>query len=235
METKETLPKTELYKTVVEDAEFYKYIFKKTEKIVCAVFYILRSEQSIGQNDRVVSDVEMSATALLSVTLQSLKATVAHTEVHAREIQLALIALESKLRVAHASRMLREGYLEVFLHEIDSVQRSLRKYIEQGTTYNPFGVESQVVEYVREKKHVPVKRLNEHREIQNHEAVMNQPSRRDRILNIIRDKEEVTIKDIAHAITDCSEKTIQRELISLIKDSVIVRDGERRWSKYRLV
>jgi predicted transcriptional regulator len=234
METKETLPRTELRKTVVEDSEFYKYIFKKTEKVVCAVFYILRSEQCIGQKDSVTADVELSATALLNTSLQSLKATVSYTEVHAREIQLALIALESKLRVAHASRLLREGYLEVFLHEIDSVQRALRKYIDQGMVYNPLNTESKGGEQNREKKALPQRKVVVGSMAgEPHETTHTLP-RRERILSIIKDSGEAMIKDIARVVTDCSEKTIQRELISLIKDNIIIRDGERRWSKYRL-
>lgn len=234
METKETLSRTEPRKTIVEDSEFYKYIFKKTEKIVCAVFYILRSEQNDGHKDVIIADVEDTATALLDVALQSLGAPVASIDVEARGVQIALIALESNLRVAHASRLLREGYLEVFLHEIDSVQRSLRKYIEQGLARNPFSEVSLPVEQVREKRVVQQKRLVGSNEAQRVETVSAIP-RRERIMSVIKDKGEATIKDIAYVVTDCSEKTIQRELIDLIKDSMIVREGERRWSKYRLV
>ena len=56
--------------------------------------------------------------------------------------------------------------------------------------------------------------------------------RRESILSLIKDKKEVTIKDISSRISDCSEKTIQRELIALIKDKVIEKAGEKRWSRY---
>jgi len=56
--------------------------------------------------------------------------------------------------------------------------------------------------------------------------------RRENILKLIRDKKEVTIKDISSNISDCSEKTIQRELIALLRDKVIQKTGEKRWSKY---
>lgn len=59
------------------------------------------------------------------------------------------------------------------------------------------------------------------------------PERREKILSIIRDKEVVSIKDIAFKISDCSEKTIQRELLSLVEEGVLVKEGERRWSTYR--
>ena len=59
-------------------------------------------------------------------------------------------------------------------------------------------------------------------------------NRQNIILGLLKKKKELTIKDIALIIKDCSEKTIQRELISLISLGVLKRTGERRWSKYSL-
>jgi hypothetical protein len=59
-------------------------------------------------------------------------------------------------------------------------------------------------------------------------------SRRNTILKLIKDKKEVTIKDISSVISDCSEKTIQRELINLVSEGVLKKVGEKRWSKYSL-
>jgi hypothetical protein len=56
--------------------------------------------------------------------------------------------------------------------------------------------------------------------------------RRNIILNIIREKREVTIKDIANIVTDCSEKTIQRELGNLVAELVLKKTGDKRWSRY---
>lgn len=58
--------------------------------------------------------------------------------------------------------------------------------------------------------------------------------RKDQILRIIKDKKEVSIKDISDIIKDCSEKTIQRELISMVDNGLLLKEGERRWSKYRI-
>ncbi len=59
-------------------------------------------------------------------------------------------------------------------------------------------------------------------------------ARRDTIISLIKDKGEVTIKDISCAISECSEKTIQRELLSLVNSSVLKKTGEKRWSRYSL-
>jgi DNA-binding HxlR family transcriptional regulator len=43
-----------------------------------------------------------------------------------------------------------------------------------------------------------------------------------------------TMPDKANSIISCSEKTLQRELVSMVKDNVLERMGEKRWSKYFL-
>ncbi|TSC70488.1 MAG: Uncharacterized protein CEO12_323 [Parcubacteria group bacterium Gr01-1014_46] len=59
-------------------------------------------------------------------------------------------------------------------------------------------------------------------------------NRQNIILGLLKKKKDLTIKDIAVIIKDVSEKTIQRELISLISAGVINKTGERRWSRYSL-
>jgi len=45
---------------------------------------------------------------------------------------------------------------------------------------------------------------------------------------------KLTIKDFTKNIKDCSEKTIQRELLAMVAKGVLKKEGERRWSKYFL-
>jgi len=60
-------------------------------------------------------------------------------------------------------------------------------------------------------------------------------SRREAILSIMRRRGDVNIKDISSVVINCSEKTIQRELLELVEGGVIKKIGERRWSTYSLV
>lgn len=59
-------------------------------------------------------------------------------------------------------------------------------------------------------------------------------SRRSIIIGLLEKKGEVSIKDITDFLTNCSEKTVQRELVSMVCDGVVKRDGDRRWSRYHL-
>jgi len=60
-------------------------------------------------------------------------------------------------------------------------------------------------------------------------------NREQAIKDIIKQKKEVTIKDISSVVGWCSEKTIQRELMSLIRKNIVKKTGEKRWSRYSLV
>ena len=57
-------------------------------------------------------------------------------------------------------------------------------------------------------------------------------NRRDTILSVLSDKGPSYIKDISTVLRDVSEKTIQRELASLVAEGSVLKTGERRWSQY---
>lgn len=60
-------------------------------------------------------------------------------------------------------------------------------------------------------------------------------SRRTAILEVLKDGQRMGIRDIASFVIGCSEKTVQRELASLISDGLIKKEGEKRWSRYSLI
>lgn len=59
-------------------------------------------------------------------------------------------------------------------------------------------------------------------------------NRSQAILDMLKKDSNLTIKDFANVITDCSEKTIQRELLAMVGKGVLKKEGERRWSRYSL-
>ena len=67
--------------------------------------------------------------------------------------------------------------------------------------------------------------------------------RRDNILNIVKVIEGgAAIKDIKDKVAgtpdqypflvSCGEKTLQRELVAMVKDGILSKKGEKRWSRY---
>ena len=55
------------------------------------------------------------------------------------------------------------------------------------------------------------------------------------IVDLLKKKSDLNVKDFSLVIRDCSEKTIQRELLRLVGEGVLKKVGERRWSRYSLV
>ena len=66
-------------------------------------------------------------------------------------------------------------------------------------------------------------------------VVKDKSNRQEIILSMLKSGVKLTIKDFAKNIKGCSEKTIQRELLSLVSKGVLKKEGERRWSKYSIV
>jgi hypothetical protein len=63
--------------------------------------------------------------------------------------------------------------------------------------------------------------------------------RREQIKDIVsKNSNGVTITDIRKfaygTLTSCGEKTLQRELIAMVKENVLKKTGEKRWSRYFL-
>ncbi|TSC61867.1 MAG: Uncharacterized protein G01um101448_1014 [Parcubacteria group bacterium Gr01-1014_48] len=60
-------------------------------------------------------------------------------------------------------------------------------------------------------------------------------TRRESIIAVLREQGTLSIKDVTKVVRGCSEKTIQRELLSLVRDGIVMKEGERRWSTYTIV
>ncbi len=58
--------------------------------------------------------------------------------------------------------------------------------------------------------------------------------RRTAILGLLKHQDKISVKDVTAVVKGYSEKTLQRELLSLVSDGVLKKEGERRWSTYSL-
>jgi len=59
-------------------------------------------------------------------------------------------------------------------------------------------------------------------------------SREEKIVTILTSMGESSIGTIAEQLPSVSEKTVQRDLITLVEKGIVNKVGERRWSRYRL-
>jgi DNA-binding transcriptional ArsR family regulator len=226
--------------------EYYSNVFKKTERTVSVVFYIL---SYIERNEQTEFHIKVMSEKAMQVHEASL-ASLSLYEYEAREkifpFQQALVALEGAFRIANAARVLNDEVLVLLLTEVDLVQRYLRNHFatqlpQSVREYNSLiASPSEPARYsrlYRENASPRASRVNIPKGDISSDAHMvysQLVDRSARIKTVLEAKPEATIKDIAEVITDVSEKTIQRELNSLIEKGQVIRQGERRWSKYSI-
>ena len=65
-----------------------------------------------------------------------------------------------------------------------------------------------------------------------HNPPKTDTGRRDKILDFIKQNNWSSIRDIAKFIPGVSSKTVQRELVELVRIGTLKKTGERRWSRY---
>ena len=58
--------------------------------------------------------------------------------------------------------------------------------------------------------------------------------RHDKILSLLKERKEVSVGDIYHCFDGISEKTIQRDLMSLVNQGMLNMSGDKRWRRYTL-
>jgi DNA-binding transcriptional ArsR family regulator len=66
------------------------------------------------------------------------------------------------------------------------------------------------------------------------QVVKRQSNRRTTILDLLKRKSKVSVRDVAEVVVGVSEKTLQRELLALVQEGIVIKEGERRWSTYSL-
>ena len=234
MDTQDIIKATQSTQRLIQDEDYYKFIFKKTERIVSVVFYITQNLPQDERNKTHIEDIEGSARSVHNTVLTSLESRAHVAEDSVRTAAHAVITLESKLRVLQATGLISADVLNVFAGEIDAVLRGMNKYLQTEAVIVP-ELERTAPKSTQSKRTSNQSSANRTVLPQTETvAAVQKDTRRARILTVIEARGEASIKDIAEVINDVSEKTIQRELNAMIEDNTIKRQGERRWSKYML-
>lgn len=65
-------------------------------------------------------------------------------------------------------------------------------------------------------------------------AYLKHNNRRNIILELLQNRPFITVTEVTNVIDGCSSKTLQRELLSLVNEGILIKKGKRRWSAYSL-
>ena len=116
----------------------------------------------------------------------------------------------------------------------DILHKEILNLDQEYRLLSPFDIQSD--EYVRKPSVVNIKdRLGEGVTKKTSLISNKKNTRQGTILDIIRRKKEVMIKDISVIVEGYSDKTLQRELLGMVKDGILKKTGEKRWSRYSIV
>lgn len=202
------------------------FCYIKIEKIT-HVLIVLGQQAGVGGED-------ITEIARRSASLAGEIAHLAAGEVEAPIVLADVFALLSAIRTLGVKGLLHKETVSILLNEFEQVAERLVR----GSHPSPFITnEHFAVGALPEPGHSLVHGQKNTPELSVRDVVSKgqnkgQSNRMSLILDLVRNKKSLSIKQIASVIKDCSEKTIQRELNSLIEKGLIRREGERRWSVY---
>jgi hypothetical protein len=166
---------------------------------------------------------------------------------------LTTILIRLSILNKEAGSILSQG-IDDFYNEMEEKKREEEKHTPSSFSYHPFGEEEVFLSLLKENssfkesdeekkrhnesvyKEKDIKTEKEEKRTSPQKSKKSeQKNRRAQILSILQHKDSVNVKDISALITECSEKTLQRELSVLHKQNVLKKEGERRWSRYSLI
>lgn len=151
-----------------------------------------------------------------------------------------LLSLMSILSMARSTAILSPMNVELITREISTLLQDIAAYEDPRISLEEVPTLSRLQKEVPtqketvvsiEKRAVPSKGQDKGHKIEN----VSKTSRKDAIMSVLKSKGPSSIKDISGVIRDVSEKTIQRELQTLVEEGIVSKKGERRWTIYSLV
>lgn len=228
----------------------FVFLYKKTEKLATALYMVTNL---FGDAEPMKWTLRTKVSHLLSFIIGFKDVLESREHEFSNEVKTKVLEIVSLLEVASRSGIVSPMNFSILKTEFMNLVQTLstfKKNADQGMQfalpktffevtkplYQQNSAPSQEMsagEYKRQYSHVKDTSVSDKKE--EGQVVFKKTNRQSIIINLIKRKKELTVKDIGEVIRDCSEKTIQRELIALIHAGVLKKVGERRWSKYSLV
>ncbi|MEK7602602.1 MAG: hypothetical protein AAB472_03920 [Patescibacteria group bacterium] len=216
------------------------YIYKKSERLAKAIHLVAPAfRESPALRNRIH---EIAIGLIDAAVLPPLSA----RESLSRE----LLALSSVLSIARASTLLSSmnadliaSEAQLLLHEIAAYEEP-RLFLEDAPTLaalfksahtNQPDMSTRAPESGVTSHEPRTSRVVSKGQIKDTSMPAKKTGRSEAIISVLTSKGPSYIKDISTVIRDVSEKTIQRELSTLVAEGRVEKKGERRWTTYTLV
>lgn len=235
--------------------DYLIYIFKKTEKITAGLYLVsglLKDEEPIKweMRDRGID--------LLSSSFSASNSLPGDKNAVIQSLFTAALETLSLLNVAKISNLISEMNYRLLVKEIDNVVSMLRDRLAESAENAGYVLSESFFKtpdlfssgFRLGNKNLSSNSVQTSKGHRNHLGDFDNVKqgvtkghengnekkiqRQEIIISTLKNQSNLTIKDFSKIIKDCSEKTIQRELIELVNKGIVKKDGERRWSRYSL-
>lgn len=214
-------------------------IHNRSSKLAAAVFMV---SNLMDQSEELKTRVKNLSLRIISASVNLKDTDLSDSKKIITELEKSSLELMSMLDIASISGLISKMNGDILREEFQSFISELGKFYENLESRKNISVKNLFSESLaanvtglkRIEASIDQKVIREDKS-ENHKEHNRKDSRKNAVLEFIKGHGTVNIKDIAPNINGCSEKTIQRELISLIKEGKIKRTGERRWSRYSIV
>ena len=221
------------------NGDYLVYSFKKTEKIVSAIYLVT---SLIKDNEPMKWELREGSMSLLSVIMALNGTENIDKNKHLQSFFTLSIQIISFLNVAFVSGIISRMNSSIIITEINSLvdyvkQQTIISSNSSGFILSDSFFATDTPPANADKGQAPFFKSVAAVEIKNNKSGIvtdKKDNRKNSILSILKKDSQLTIKDFVKVITDCSEKTIQRELIDLVEKGLVKKSGERRWSTYSL-
>ncbi len=226
------------------------FTFKKAEKITAALYLV---SSLLKDSEPIKWDIREKGLSFLSAAISLNGA----EPVDKNEVLQALFSTAfetiSILNVAAISGLISEMNYSVLKLEIEAIVTLLKQRVVEDAsragyvlsdsffkTDDSLLLRTDASKNSHQTPHhtaVPIsKNTHESKELKKDKIAIKdkKDDRKTVIIELLKKQSNLTIKDFTKVIHNCSEKTIQRELLDLVSKGVIKKEGERRWSTYSL-
>jgi hypothetical protein len=232
----------------------FAYIYKKTEKLVTAVYMITNF---IKDTEPLKWRIREKCLELLSLNVSLNTVSLSDRKDFLKKYQARSVEIVSLACIGQLSGLISEMNFEVLKREFGNLAQIIEKeenrkaseetvvlgsnFFEtpiavpvQTTPRNPALAAAVVPPSMPAFTHVQTPTVLYKKPEPSAKKTESKNERQEAILKLLSQKDKLSVKDFTDTIKGVSDKTIQRELLSMVSSGVLKKEGERRWSTYSL-
>ncbi|MEK7607814.1 MAG: hypothetical protein AAB484_02765 [Patescibacteria group bacterium] len=225
--------------SVFGQGSHFVFLYKKTEKLIAAIYMIT---DFVKDNEPLKWRIRENALELLSLNTSFATVSLSERLELLKKYQALSLEIVSLSGIAHIGGLISEMNYNVLKIEFEKLTAIInkdenKKANEETVVLNSGFFDREDVLYSPQK---PLSKGHSQylpKIVKSVKSTDNKDDKNDRktiISKLLSKKNGLNIKDFSQAIRDCSEKTIQRELLSMVASGILKKEGERRWSTYSL-